>query len=43
MNDTIFSKNCVFLLISTWKINHFERVELKHDEKVGHDNDQKHF
>ena len=43
MNDMIFSKICVFLLISIWKINHFELVWFKHEEKIGHSNDQKHF
>ena len=43
MNDMIFSKNLYFLLISIWKINHFELVWLKHKEKNGHSNDQNHF
>ena len=38
----IFQKLC-FLLISIWKINHFELVLLKHEEKIGHSNDQKHY
>ena len=38
----IFQK-LYFLLISTRKINHFELVGLKHKEKIGYSNDQKHF
>ena len=33
----------VFFLISIWKINHFELVWLKSEEKIGHNNDQEQF